>query len=136
MSVSRDRRKRACFYQIDHGFDTDKTIGWMLKEYATDENITRVKDPEKLCRNIITMGGTGREREMNGQAFEAALSETRGRDHEAVRRQLDDARNNESELQGKVQGLQDELRNLERESANARILQLQEGQEPKEEAAV
>ena len=108
----------------------------MMKEYATDENVTRAKYPHKLCRNIVTIGGTGREREINFAAFEAAFREIQARDRDALRKQLDDARVAESELRNKVSDLQHEVRVLERESANVRILALTEGRPIAQEEAV
>ena len=136
MSISFDRRKRACVYQIDGGFDTDKTVAWMMREYANDETVLRAKYPEKLCRNIVTIGGSGRERDLNFAAFEAAFREIRERNQEAARKELADSRIKAQELQSKVVDLQDEVRDLERQNANYRILALTEGRPDAAEEAV
>ena len=125
--MSHDRRKRACIYQIDNGSNTDATVAWMLKEYASDDVIRRAADPEKLCRNIVTMRGSGRERDINMQAFEAALKDVRERDRAAERDQLNKANIKNAELNQKVIDLQDENRALERENVNHRILALTAG---------
>ena len=130
MSMSFNRRKRACLHLIEHGFDTDQTVAWMRKEYADDETIQRAGDPIKLCRNIITMRGSGRERDLNLAAFEAAIGEVRERERKTMRDQLDAARVKESELRNRIDSLQDEILTLERDNANHRILQLQEAPTP------
>ncbi len=54
-------------------FDIDGTIEWMLNEYADDPTIQRAANKGKLCRNIITIGGTGEHKDLNLVAFQQAL---------------------------------------------------------------
>ena len=128
MTMSPDRRKRACMYHIESRLNTDKTVEWMLKEFANDEAVKRAKYPEKLCRNIITMGAQGRERFMNQQAHAAALFEIMERERDTTRKQLDELRIRESELRSEVQDLKDTINDLEAEKYKARILELEEGE--------
>ncbi len=75
MSISIPKRTEACLKFIREGFDADRTVAWMLKQFADEPSMERSKYPEKLARNIITMGGTGDQREMNIAAFDRALQQ-------------------------------------------------------------
>ena len=94
MSMSLPRRREACLHFIRNGFDADQTIKWVLKEYADDENVQRAKYPERLARNIITMGAGGDQKEMNiaafGQAFEIFVREERDREVTKTRSRIAD----------------------------------------------
>lgn len=125
MSVPISRRKRACAHFIENGFDLEKTVTWMRREYADDPTVQRSKKPEVLCANIVTMSGVGREKDLNMAAFFAAFQEFQQKHQQALRNALDTARVTESELRNKIESLTDELRTAEREHANRRILALE-----------
>ena len=136
MSVPYERRKQACLQQIANEFDTDKTVAWMLQKFAQDETIMRAKNPEKLCRNIVTFGGSGRERDDNGRALIEALNLVHAKDVDALRKQLDIERIDKSELHKKVEDLQDAAIDLERTNHNLLMLAMTEGRNVEAEEAV
>ena len=73
MSVSMIKRTEACLRLLRSDFDIEGTIEWMLNEYADDPTIQRAANKEKLCRNMITIGGTGEQKYLNLVAFRQAL---------------------------------------------------------------
>ncbi len=75
MSISIPKRTEACLKFIREGFDADATVAWMLTQYADEPSMLRAKHKDKLARNIITMGGSGDQREMNIAAFDRALQQ-------------------------------------------------------------
>ena len=142
-SVSFHRRVQACAKSIDSEFDFDNVIAWMLQEFGDDDTIKRAKDPHKLCRNIITMGGGGREKDLNIAAFREAFTkylashEKRLRDTmDAGHRALDDERQanqereieyrkTELDLRNQLQIKQQEVMDLERKNHTLEIKALQ-----------
>lgn len=74
MSISIAKRQAACQHFIRNGFNAEKTVAWVLKEYAHDDSVCSAKYPERLARNVITMGGSGDQKEMNTVAFQNALN--------------------------------------------------------------
>ena len=90
-SVSFHSRVQACARSIDSEFDFDNVIAWMLQEFGDDDTIKRTKDPYKLCRNIITMGGGGREKDLNIAAFREAFTKYLASHEKRLRDRLDDS---------------------------------------------
>ena len=90
MSMSIPDRKESCLRFIRSGFNAPQTTAWMLTEFANEPKLQRSKNPETLCRNIITMGGSGLEKEANIAAFNSALDihAAQERDREAAASRL------------------------------------------------
>lgn len=105
MSISIPKRTEACLKFIREGFDADKTVAWMLKQYEDEPSMIRAKHKDKLARNIITMGGTGDQKEMNIAAFDRALEQY-------IRDEREKAA---YELREKVSKLEIELRDSQQE---------------------
>ena len=120
MSMSIPRRQDACLHFIHNGFDADQTIAWMLTEYREEPTVLRAKHPEKLCRNIITMGGSGIEKEANIAAFNRALdvhaAQERDREAAATRQKM-------AELEGDLRTARDRAEVAQAE-VNKRQLQI------------
>ena len=74
MSISVVKRREACLRLLRSEFDLEATIAWVLKEYADDPFVLRAKNKEKLARNIVTIGGSGDQQELNMLAFQQALA--------------------------------------------------------------
>ena len=73
MSISMIKRREACLRLLRSDFDIEGTIEWILNEYADEPTIQRAANKGKLCRNIITIGGTGEHKYLNLVAFQQAL---------------------------------------------------------------
>ena len=76
-SIPVEHREEACYRFISSGIKLEQTVAWMMKEYA--DTISRAKYPEKLCINTVTMGGNGKEQQLNvaasGNAYRRYASE-------------------------------------------------------------
>ena len=70
MSMSMSTRREACLHLLRSELDIDGTIEWMLNEYALEPTIQRTVNKEKLCRNVITIGGRGEQKYLNLVAFQ------------------------------------------------------------------
>jgi DNA-binding SARP family transcriptional activator len=144
MSMAFEKREAACLEFIRSGFKTEATVQWMLKEYANETTIQRATHPDKLCRNIITMGGSGDQQQLNCVAFRSAcdthIKELSAKqeatldakykalelDYERMRDRHDDAENRATKYGEEVRELQNRLNNMEREKHSLQ-LQLQAG---------
>ena len=73
MSISIHKRPTACFHLLKHEFDIDGTVDHVVKEFADEPAMQRAKNPRKLARNIVTIGRSGDQQEMNLHAFKQAL---------------------------------------------------------------
>ena len=143
MSMDFNKRIAACTRYFESGQDTDGTVDWMMQEFAADETLKRAKNPRKLCENIVTMGGTGRERQMNMGAYRTALDKYQDRERERemaclreeaaryrdekdeLRRRLDDSQANEVKLNAEVRDLLTQLNNAKLEAATRQIRALE-----------
>ena len=143
MSVNFDKRVNACTRYFDSGQDTGGTVDWMMQEFAEDETFKRAKNPRKLAENIITMGGTGRERQMNMAAYRIALDKYQHRERERemaglrdeaakyrdeseqLRRQQVDSHRRELDLHTEIKDLQAQLNNARLEAASKQIRALE-----------
>ena len=74
MGLSIARRRDACLHYIQSDFDIDATVRWVLREFRAEPAFLRSKNPERLARNIVTMGGQGDQQEMNAVGFMQALN--------------------------------------------------------------
>lgn len=145
MSVPFQAREQACHRFISSGFKLEETVQWMMREFREDPTIQRSKYPEKLCANIITMGGNGDQQQLNVAAFgnayrryasekEAQLSEASraeveklSRDFQALRQRLDDSQRELNEANNAIQRHLATINRLDREKT---IYQLRAGEEP------
>ena len=55
--------------------DIDATTKWVVKEYADDPSMQRATNKDRLARNIITIGGSGDQQQLNMVAFQQALAQ-------------------------------------------------------------
>lgn len=69
------KRKQSILHLLESEWDFDGTVQWMLKEFRDDDAIKAAKNKEKLCMNILTLGGTGLNQHVNIVAFQQALAE-------------------------------------------------------------
>ena len=130
MTVPTFKRKQACRWYMDSGFDAEGTIARMLDEFADDPAIARARNKEKLCRNIITMGGNGLNFEANQNAFQGALLDfvaaqraKADAEHQAKMREItaerDSYRERAADAEARATAKTDEVIDLERKLANA-----------------
>ena len=144
MSVPFKYREAACLKFIESGFKIETTIGWMQSQYGEEDSMKRAKYPEKLCRNILTLGGGGNEQQLNIVAFKNALGEYQRQlqeRHEAsasvkisnLESQLQEAESDKDVLQLRLADAQQQISEKERallqktEEAFGLRLQLQTG---------
>lgn len=143
MSMDIDLRIAACTRYFESGQNATETVDWMMKEFADEDTIRRAKYPRKLCLNVITMGGSGDQKQMNIYAFNAALAKFQANEvmrevakhrsemdkyrseTEQLRRRLDDAHDREMQLQNTNRELENQLHNVKMDAANQRILALE-----------
>ncbi len=71
--ISIARRTEACLFQLRNNGDTDATVKYILREFADEPAMQQAKNKEKLATNIITMGGTGLNRDANITAMRQAI---------------------------------------------------------------
>ena len=103
-------------------------------ERKTDPNIQRAKYPEKLCRNIITLGGNDDQQQLNivasKTAFNAFVRELEAKQEEAMwelkyknlermRERQDDAEARATRYGEEAQELQTRINRLEREGTTS-----------------
>ena len=69
MSMPFQYREESCYRFMSSGFNLEETVAWMMTEYWDDPTISRASNAERLCANILTMGGTGANRTLNVAAF-------------------------------------------------------------------
>ena len=67
------KRAQACYHLMTHDFDIDRTVDHIVEAFADEPAMQRANNPRKLARNIVTIGGSGDQQEMNLQAFKVAL---------------------------------------------------------------
>lgn len=124
-SVLPVKRKQAILRMLENDWDVDGTIAWMLKEFADDPAIASAKNKEKLCRNILTLGGSGLNQHVNILAFQQALDEysetLRLREEARLNARLDEAvkdreryREQAADAEARARAANDEVRDLER----------------------
>ena len=133
MALSVSKRTEACKQLLRNEFDVDTTVKWVLRTYADEPEFVRATNKDRLARNIVTIGGSGIQQELNLVAFQQALAwhaaEQRRREasvHEQVvedlKAKLLATENRADEAAGeyrnqvtKVQDLQEKLATTERE---------------------
>ena len=103
------QRKRVVLHYLRNGQDAERTLSWFLKEFATHPLVRRTKYVDRLAKNIMLMGGSGNQREMNAKAFMEATQEYYS---ETVASRL---RRENEELQKKLQLQVDRNYDLNRE---------------------
>lgn len=97
------KRIRAIRHVIDHDFDVNLGVTFLLRECADEPKMQAAKSPETLARNILTMKGGGAEKELNWQAWHDAI-EKYGADMQLQK---------ERELRTEIAKRDDKIRELE-----------------------
>lgn len=110
--ISVARRREAVLRLLNSDFDIDSTVKWVLRELADEPVMMRAKNKEALARNIITIGSTGIQQELNLVAFQQALAE-----YGATRRKsaMDSLTQENKALEDKVAALESDVREQRRE---------------------
>jgi uncharacterized protein YllA (UPF0747 family) len=145
MSLSIVRRRDACLRLLRSDFDIDATTKWVVKEYADDPSMQRATNKDRLARNIITIGGSGDQQQLNMVAFQQALAQhaeeqrRKAVNTEAAKAaefaaQLDKARTQIHEMEReyreqvkKVQSLQGQLSTAKEESLQKALTEIASG---------
>ena len=116
MSLTLPRRREACLHFIENGFDSERTVAWMLKTFADEPSFLRAKNKARLALNTITIGGQGDQQQLNMIAFQGAITEAndklRDRREAEVRKEMIDLRNEIKTLQ---------VRNSEHVNENSKL---------------
>ena len=112
MSMSIYKRAMGCLYLLKHEFDIDGTVEHLIRELADEPEMQRAKNPRKLARNIITVGGTGDQKDMNLRAFKEAL---RWYDEERQRTLANQHRREIDELKAQLLASEERTSRLERD---------------------
>ncbi len=116
MTISRIKRRDAVMELLNNGFDIDKAVERFLIENANEAEVLRVKYPEKLARNIITIGGSGVQQELNLAAFQEALALFAEEQHRKATNRL---RNDNEKLEAEIE--QQRRRNNDLLDENSRL---------------
>ncbi len=109
MSIPIAKRAQGCLYLLRHNFDIEDTINFVIRECADEPAMQRAQDKRKLARNIVTIGGSGDQQQLNLAAFKDALREF----------EEDRMRNREQEYKREVDALKDELREANQRAYSA-----------------
>ena len=97
------KRERGVRYVIDHDFDVNLAIEYLIRECADEPKMKAAKDQRVLARNILTIKGSGAEKELNWRAWRDAV----------IRYGEDMARQKESLFAETVKQKDDRIRELE-----------------------
>ena len=112
MSISIHKRARGCLYLLKHEFDIDGTVDYVIRELADEPAMQRARDQRKLARNIVTIGGTGDQQEMNLSAFKDAL---RWYDEERQQNLINQHKREVDELKAQLVASEERARSWERD---------------------
>ena len=116
MSIPVHKRMQGCLYLLKHQFDIESTIDYVIRECSDEPAMERAKDKRKLARNIVTIGGTGDQQQLNLVAFKDALREfedDRQRHLQAeFRRDLEEARRQARDAEQRAFAAERDFRNL------------------------
>ena len=99
------KRERGVRYVIDHDFDVALGVAFLLRECADEPKMKAAKDQQLLARNILTMKGSGAEKELNWRAWRDAV----------LRYGEEMARQKEGQFQAELEKKDDKIRELEAE---------------------
>ena len=105
-------RARGVVYLLDHDLEVEKAVDYLVRECAEHPKMKAAKDPRRLARNILSIGGVGAEKAMNYQAWKDALDLRQNNDHrqETAKLQKDlDLKDT------RIRELEQELRSLNRD---------------------
>ena len=97
------KRERGVRYVIDHDFDVNLAVEYLIRECADEPKMKAAKDQRVLARNILTIKGTGAEKELNWRAWRDAV----------IRYGEDMVRQKESLFQEELKKREDKIRELE-----------------------
>ena len=109
MSIPLHKRTQGCLYLLKHQFDIEGTIDYVVREFADEPAMQRAQDKRKLARNIVTIGSTGDQQQLNLVAFRDALQEF---DQDRQQRR-------EAEFKRELDALRDQIRSAEARAVNA-----------------
>ena len=73
MSIPFHKRKMGCLHLLRNEFNIEGAIDFVVRECADEPAMQRSADQRKLARNIVTIGGSGDQQQLNLQAFKEAL---------------------------------------------------------------
>ena len=139
MSIPLHKRTQGCLYLLNHQFDVEATINHVLQECAAEPAMLRSQHQRELARNIVTIGGSGDQQQLNLAAFKDALREfdydrqsnflqEHKRELDAVRSELRDAEQRAYATERDYRKLSQEYRQLTERSNT------HEGTRPQSEA--
>jgi hypothetical protein len=127
MSIPLTKRTRGCLYLLKHQFDIEATIDFVIRECADEPAMQRAQDKRKLARNIVTIGSTGDQQQLNLVAFKDALREF---DEERQQRLMAEHKRELDTLNGRVRDAEQRAYAAERDFRQlaARAASLQESE--------
>ncbi len=67
------KREKGVRYLIDHDLDLALGVAFLVRECADEPKMKAAKDRQLLARNILTMKGTGAEKELNWRSWRDAI---------------------------------------------------------------
>ena len=117
------KRERGIRYFIDHEFDLNLGVQFLIRECADEPKMTAAKDQQVLARNILTIKGTGAEKELNWKCWRDAIiryGEDMARHKETqLKTELDKKDEKILELEAELRSLNSDRRDLVRTALNA-----------------
>ena len=99
------KREKGVRYLIDHDFDVDLGIQFLIRECADEPKMKAAKDQRVLARNILTIKGSGAEKELNWMSWRNAI----------IKYGEDMARQKENQFKTELDKKDDKIRELEAE---------------------
>ena len=93
------KRKAGCLYLIKNEFDIERAVDFVVRECADEPAMQRSANQRKLARNIVTIGGSGDQQQLNLLAFKEALNDF---DAERQRSLLQEHKREVDELKDKL----------------------------------
>ena len=99
MSIPFHKRKAGCLYLIKNEFDIERSVYFVVRECADEPAMQRSANQRKLARNVVTIGGSGDQQQLNLQAFKEALNDF---DAERQRNLVQDHKREVDELKDKL----------------------------------
>lgn len=75
MSIPIYKRREGCLVLLRNDMNVEKAVEHILDSCSDETSMLRAKYPEKLARNIVTMGGSGVQQELNILAMQQAVAQ-------------------------------------------------------------
>ena len=114
------KRARAVVYLVEHGLDVEQAIDYLVRECADHPKMQAAKDPRKLAKNILTIGGIGAEKMLNLQAWRDAIDLIEIEEH---RKQVSGFQKQIDEKDTRIRELEQDFRSLNRDYRSLVALQ-------------